>query len=168
MLIGIERVLPLRFGLGGPVTTIVPNGFALQGEKDLKIALLVQKCACEETRNQPRERILQVTLVRSQAASTVPSYSRYREAALRGKETLLIEEVQSGSRLYSLEIAARVHRRHYQVLWVDDGEADVGLDERRRLVHGPADIVIQPNVVSGFRFAPYTDGLVLTLASDYW
>ena len=102
--------------------------------------------------------------MRSQAASTVPSYSRYREAALRGKETLLIEEVQSGSRLYSLEIAARVHRRHYQVLWVDDGEADVGLDERRRLVNGPADTVIQPNVVSGFRFAPYTDGLVLTFS----
>ena len=99
MLIGIERVLPLRFGFVGPDTTIEPNGFALQGEKDLKIALLVQKCACEETRNQPRERISQVTLVRSQVASTVPSYSRYREAALRGKETLLIEEVQSGSRL---------------------------------------------------------------------
>ena len=99
MPIRIERVLPLRFGLGGADTTIVPNGFALQGGKGLKIALLVQKCAWEETRNQPRERISQVTLVRSQAASTVPSYSRYGEAALRGKETLLIEEGQSGSRL---------------------------------------------------------------------
>ena len=99
MPIGIERVLPLRFGLGGADTTIVPNGFALQGGKGLKIALLVQKCAWKETRNQPRERISQVTLVRSQAASTVPSYSRYGEAALRAKETLLIEEGQSGSRL---------------------------------------------------------------------
>ena len=49
-------------------------------------------------------------------------------------------------------------------MWVDDGEADVGLDERRRLVNGPADIVIPPNVVSGFRFARYTDGLVLTFS----
>ena len=61
-----------------------------------------------------------------------------------------------------------MHRRLYQVLWVNDGVADVGLDERRGLVNGPANILIQPNVVSGFRFAPYTDGLVLTLASDYW
>ena len=63
-----------------------------------------------------------------------------------------------------LEIAAHVHQGLYQVLWVDDGEADVGLDERRRLVNGPADTVIQPNVVNGFRFAPYTDGFVLTFS----
>ena len=49
-------------------------------------------------------------------------------------------------------------------MWVDDEEADVGLDERRGLVNRPADIVIPPNVVNGFRFAPYTDGLVLTLS----
>ena len=49
-------------------------------------------------------------------------------------------------------------------MWVDDEEADVGLDERRGLVNRPADIVIPPNVVSGFRFAPYTDGLVLTFS----
>ena len=61
-----------------------------------------------------------------------------------------------------LEIAAHVPRRLYQVLWVNDGVADVGLDERRGLVNEPANILIQPNVVSGFRFARYTDGLVLT------
>ena len=83
---------------------------------------------------------------------------------MRAKETLLIEEVQSGSRLYSLEIAAHMHRRLYQVLWVNDGEANVRFDERRGLVNRPANIVIQPNVVSGFRCARYTDGLVLTFS----
>ena len=67
-----------------------------------------------------------------------------------------------------LEIAAHVPRRLYQVLWVNDGVADVGLDERRGLVNRPADIVIPPNVVNGFRFARYTDVLYLPLASDYW
>ena len=66
-----------------------------------------------------------------------------------------------------LEIAAHVHQGLYQVLWVDDGEADVGLDERRGLVDGPTNIVIPPNVVSGFRCVRYTDVLYLPLASDY-
>ena len=47
-------------------------------------------------------------------------------------------------------------------MWVDDEEADVGLDERRGLVNRPADIVIPPNVVNSFRCARYTDGWVLT------
>ena len=63
-----------------------------------------------------------------------------------------------------LEIAAHMHRRLYQVLWVNDGEANVRFDERRGLVNRPANIVIQPNVVSGFRCARYTDGLVLTFS----
>ena len=61
-----------------------------------------------------------------------------------------------------LEIAAHVPRRLYQVLWVNDGVADVGLDERRGLVDGPTNIVIPPNVVNSFRCARYTDGWVLT------
>ena len=56
-----------------------------------------------------------------------------------------------------LEIAAHVHRGLHQVLWVNDGEANVGFDERRGLANRPANILIQPNVVSGFRFARYTD-----------
>ena len=61
-----------------------------------------------------------------------------------------------------LEIAAHLHQGLYQILRVNVGEANVGFDELRVLVDGPANIVIQPNVVSGFRCARYTDGLVLT------
>ena len=77
---------------------------------------------------------------------------------------LHIEEVQSRSRLYQWEIAAHVHQGLYQVLWVNAGKTDVGLDEWRGVVDGPAAIVIPPNVVHGFRFAPDTDGFVLTFS----
>ena len=100
----------------------------------------------------------------SRTPNNVPVYSLYGEAALRGEEILHIEEVQSRSRLYRWEIAAHRHQRLYQVLWVNSGEADVSLDEWRGLVTGPAAIVIPPNVVHGFRFAPDTDGLVLTFS----
>ena len=96
--------------------------------------------------------------------NSVPVYSLYGEAALRGQEILHIEEVQSRSRLYSWEIAAHRHQGLYQVVWVNEGEADVSLDEWRGVVDGPAAIVIPPNIVHGFRFAPNTDGLVLTFS----
>ena len=98
----------------------------------------------------------------------MPSYSRYGEAALRAKETLLIEEVQSGSRLYSLEIAAHMHRALYQVLWVNDGEANVRFDERRGLVvNRPANIASPMSLVA---FGAHAIPMVwcLPLASDYW
>ena len=104
------------------------------------------------------------TQAASQTPNSVPVYSLYGEAALRGQEILHIEEVQSRSRLYSWEIAAHRHQGLYQVLWVNEGEADVSLDEWRGVVNGPAAIVIPPNIVHGFRFAPDTDGLVLTFS----
>src|SRR5271165_1871671 len=41
------------------------------------------------------------------------------------------------------------------------------LDEWRGAVEGPAAIVAPPGVVHGFRFAPETDGLVLTLSARF-
>jgi len=80
---------------------------------------------------------------------------------------LHIEEVQSRSRLYHWEIEPHVHHGLYQVLWVQTGAAEVVLDEWREAVQGPAAIVVPPGVVHGFRFAPGTDGLVLTLSARF-
>jgi AraC family transcriptional activator of pobA len=43
----------------------------------------------------------------------------------------------------------------------------VALDEWVQRVQGPAAIVVPPGVVHGFRFAPGTDGLVLTLSARF-
>ncbi len=99
--------------------------------------------------------------------STIPSFALYGETAAPGEELLHIEEVQSRSRLYHWEISPHVHQGLYQVLWLQQGAAQVALDEWVQRVQGPAAIVVPPGVVHGFRFAPGTDGLVLTLSARF-
>jgi AraC family transcriptional activator of pobA len=99
--------------------------------------------------------------------SAIPRFALYGEAASPGQEMLHIEEVQSRSRLYHWEIEPHVHQGLYQVLWLQQGAAEVELDEWREKVVGPAAIVVPPGVVHGFRFAPETDGLVLTLSARF-
>ncbi|WP_233259625.1 helix-turn-helix domain-containing protein [Ramlibacter sp. WS9] len=75
--------------------------------------------------------------------------------------------MQSRSRLYHWEIEPHVHQGLYQVLWLHAGKAQVWLDEQRETAEGPVAIVVPPGVVHGFRFAPDTDGLVLTLSARF-
>lgn len=97
----------------------------------------------------------------------IPSFALYGEAVSPQQERLHIEAVASRSRLYQWEIEPHIHHGLYQVLWVRSGAAAVVLDERHERAHGPAAIVIPPGVVHGFRFAPDTDGLVLTFSANF-
>jgi len=97
----------------------------------------------------------------------VPTFALYGEPPAAGQELLHVEEVQSRSRLYHWEIDTHVHQGLYQVVWIARGEAEVVLDGPRHSVDGPAAVVVPPGVVHGFRFAPETDGLVLTLSPRF-
>jgi AraC family transcriptional activator of pobA len=97
----------------------------------------------------------------------IPSFALYGEAVSPQQEQLHIEAVESRSRLYQWEIVPHIHHGLYQVLWVRTGSVEVVLDERHQRVSGPAAIVIPPGVVHGFRFAPDTDGLVLTFSAHF-
>ena len=97
----------------------------------------------------------------------IPRFALYGEPAQPGEELLHIEEVQSRSRLYHWEIDAHLHQGLYQILWLVRGSAEVMLDEWRGPVEGLAAIVVPPGVVHGFRFAPETDGMVLTLSARF-
>jgi AraC family transcriptional activator of pobA len=97
----------------------------------------------------------------------IPSFALYGEAPAPGGELLHIEEVKTRSRLYQWEIKPHVHRGLYQVVWINRGAASIALDERRLAVEGPAAVAIPPGVVHGFRFAPETDGHVLTLSARF-
>ena len=99
--------------------------------------------------------------------TAVPSFALYGEAPSPGRELLHIEEIQSRSRIYQWEIRPHVHQGLYQAVWVNRGAASFALDERRGEVEGPAAIVAPPGVVHGFRFAPETDGHVLTLSARF-
>ena len=98
-------------------------------------------------------------------ARQIRRFALYGEAVTPGQELLHIEEVQSRSRLYHWEIAPHLHQGLYQILWIQAGWVEVGLDEWRADVRGPIAIVVPPGVVHGFRFAPDTDGRVLTFSA---
>lgn len=97
----------------------------------------------------------------------IPRFSLYGEAVVPGQDILHIEDVRSRSQRYQWEIDPHVHHGLYQVLWLQQGSAEVLLDEQRQTVCGPAAIVVPPNVVHGFRFVPGTDGMVLTLSPRF-
>ena len=103
----------------------------------------------------------------SERRAAVPSFALYGEAPAPGRELLHIEDVESRSRLYQWEIQPHVHLGLYQTVWLNRGAASVMLDERRVDVEGPAAAIVPPGVVHGFRFAPGTDGHVLTLSARF-
>lgn len=98
----------------------------------------------------------------------VPTFALYGEPAKTpGEELLHVEEVQSRSRVRRWEIDTHLHQGLYQIVWIASGDASVALDEQKQRVQGPAAVVVPPGVVHGFRFAPETDGFVLTLSPRF-
>ena len=96
--------------------------------------------------------------------AAIPTFALYGEAAVGAEELLHIEEVRARSSLYQWEISPHTHRGLYQLLWVQQGAVEVVLDANRQSLTGPVAIVVPPGVVHGFKFAPDTDGLVLTVS----
>jgi len=101
---------------------------------------------------------------RRTAAKNVPLFALYGEAGAAAADMLHVESVQSRSRLHQWEINAHVHQGLHQVGWLRSGPAEVSLDGERQACTGPVVVAIPPGAVHGFRFAPQSDGQVLTLS----
>jgi len=97
----------------------------------------------------------------------IPTFALYGEAVATATDRLHVEDVQSRSERYLWEIEPHVHHGLYQVLWLQQGSAEVLLDEHRSSVQAFAALVVPPGVVHGFRFAPGTDGTVLTVSAPF-
>ncbi len=108
-----------------------------------------------------------LTKTARQKAPGIPTFSLYGETAGADKYMLHVEDVQSRSQQYQWEIEPHVHHGLFQVLWLQQGSAEVLLDEHRSNVPTLAALVVPPGVVHGFRFAPGTDGKVLTLSAQF-
>lgn len=93
----------------------------------------------------------------------LPSFALYGESGAPNPSILHIEAIHSRSRLYNWEIDAHVHQGLHQVLWLRRGQVDAVLDDSRVACDGPVALVIPPGVAHAFRFAPHTDGFVLTV-----
>lgn len=104
------------------------------------------------------------TAATPKAVQRIPVFALYGEPGAPGAEMLHIEAIQSRSALYQWEIEAHAHHGLHQIVWLRAGPTEVWLDEVRQRAEGPLAVVIPPGAVHAFRFAPSSDGHVLTLS----
>lgn len=98
-------------------------------------------------------------------AAEVPAFALYGEPGAPGADMLHVESIASRSQRYRWEIDAHLHQGLYQVVWLRAGRAQVSLDAEREDREGPVLIAIPQGVVHAFRFAPGSEGAVLTLSA---
>ncbi|WP_377160500.1 helix-turn-helix domain-containing protein [Roseateles sp. UC29_93] len=100
----------------------------------------------------------------SRRQGATPVYSLYgeegRSSALDG---LHLESIADRSRLHNWEIQPHRHGALVQLLLVERGRVTVRMDEEERVLRAPALVWVPALAVHGFRFAPETEGLVVTL-----
>lgn len=104
-----------------------------------------------------------MTRIKTATAPAIPAFVLYGEADAPTEDLLHVETVASRSLRYHWEIEPHVHHGLHQLLWLKAGRAKLALDEWRPVCDGPAVIVVPPGVVHAFRFAPGTEGVVMTL-----
>lgn len=100
----------------------------------------------------------------SRRRAETPVYSLYgedgRSPALDG---LHLESIADRSRLHNWEIQPHRHGALVQLLLIERGRVTVRMDEEERVLRAPALVWVPALAVHGFRFAPETEGLVITL-----
>ncbi|WP_431287676.1 helix-turn-helix domain-containing protein [Roseateles chitinivorans] len=100
----------------------------------------------------------------SRRRGSTPVYSLYgedgRSPALDG---LHLESIADRSRLHNWEIQPHRHGALVQLLLIERGRVTVRMDEEQRVLRAPALVWVPALAVHGFRFAPETEGLVVTL-----
>jgi AraC family transcriptional activator of pobA len=77
-----------------------------------------------------------------------------------------IEDVEARSRALDWRIESHRHANLFQVLCIFDGASDVQFDDHVRSLTSGSVITIPLGVVHAFRFAPGTEGTVLTIADE--
>ncbi|WP_431260740.1 helix-turn-helix domain-containing protein [Roseateles chitinivorans] len=100
----------------------------------------------------------------SRRQGPTPVYSLYgedgRSPALDG---LHLESIADRSRLHNWEIQPHRHGALVQLLLIERGRVTVRMDDEERVLRAPALVWVPALAVHGFRFAPETEGLVVTL-----
>jgi AraC family transcriptional activator of pobA len=93
----------------------------------------------------------------------LPAFALYGEAGAADPRLLHVESIAARSRRYGWEIEPHVHRGLHQILWLRAGRVDAILDESHINEIGPLFFAIPPGAVHAYRFAPGTEGFVLTV-----
>lgn len=95
----------------------------------------------------------------------VPQFVLYGDAAHHDTlEFLHLEPIATRSRANGWIIKPHRHARLHQLILVFSGAVTAWVDEQEHRLDGACCISLPPGIVHGFRFAPETQGMVLTVA----
>ena len=97
--------------------------------------------------------------------NNIPHFSLYGESSwIDDSEFFHIEDIESRSGNLGWKINPHRHAQLFQILILKSGEAKVQLDTQQQKLQGAWAIIVPAGVVHGFRFAPETDGRVISIA----
>ena len=97
--------------------------------------------------------------------STIPHFGLYGESSwINDPEFFHIEDIEYRSSDLGWKITPHRHAQLFQILILKSGEVKVQLDEKQHKLQGAWAIIVPAGVVHGFRFAPDTDGRVISIA----
>lgn len=100
-----------------------------------------------------------------QTSKSVPVFDLYGEERQHATlDPIHVESIAARSSLHNWEI--RPHRHHglFQLLWLEQGDAQLVLDDAQCQLRAGSVVMVPQHCVHGFRFARDASGLVLTLA----
>jgi AraC family transcriptional activator of pobA len=83
----------------------------------------------------------------------------------RPNDWLHSETLDVRGRLHDWTIPAHCHEGLHQFQWVSSGQAELTLDGRPQPLRAPAVLMVAPGCVHGFRFAPGSAGMQITVPS---
>ncbi|NVK74334.1 MAG: helix-turn-helix domain-containing protein [Oceanospirillaceae bacterium] len=97
--------------------------------------------------------------------TNIPHFGLYGESSwINDSEFFHIEDIESRSGDLGWKINPHRHAQLFQILILKSGEAKIQLDEQQQKLQGAWAIIVPAGVVHGFRFAPDTDGRVISIA----
>ncbi|NLQ17474.1 helix-turn-helix domain-containing protein [Marinomonas sp. M1K-6] len=95
----------------------------------------------------------------------IPHFGLYGESSwINDPEFFHIEDIESRSGDLGWKINPHRHAQLFQILILKAGEVNVQLDAEQYRLRGAWAIIVPAGVVHGFRFAPETDGRVISIA----
>lgn len=98
------------------------------------------------------------------AVPPLPAYSLYGEPAGRhATEPLHVETISSRSRLHDWEIQPHRHEALFQILHIQHGQAQAGVDGQHWPLIGPCVVTVPALTAHGFVFQPGVAGHVITV-----
>lgn len=98
---------------------------------------------------------------------SIPQFALYGEGRwLDNPDFVHIEDIAARSSGLGWHIKAHQHTQLTQILLLNSGSVQLQMDSEKRFLEGCWAILIPPGTVHSFRFAPNTDGRVLSIADS--